>query len=101
MNNVAASYNFMSTNAFTFDPWHEFLAVLLAHDHVYSRCGKAHAKAWPLVYARLQQLLAYVDPNEQPHHETTSRTSILFGVGANSLEKMRRAASEREANLAL
>jgi len=55
--------------------------------------------AWPFIYTRLQQLLPFVDPNES--HETMPRTSLLFGGGANSLEKIRRAANERDANLNL
>jgi hypothetical protein len=46
----------------------------------------------------LQQILPFVDPNE-PHE--VPRTSILFGVGSNSLEKQRKAASERDINLNL
>lgn len=67
--------------------------------HSLTKCPIARLEAWPLLHLRLQ-LLPSVDPNEHPAHETTtSRASLLFGVGATSLEKMRRAASERDASL--
>lgn len=87
-------------SVFTYDPWLQCLSLFFSQDFIFSRCPQARSEAWPFIYARLQQLLPLVDPNEQPH-ESTSRASILFGVGANSLEKIRRAASERDANLAL
>ena len=88
-----------SLSAFTFDPWTECLAIFFSYDFVFTKCPQARMDAWPFIYARLQQILSFVDPNEQPHE--TSRTSILFGVGANSLEKIRKAANERDANLNL
>ena len=88
-----------NSNVFTFDPWTECLATFFSYDFIFTKCPQARVDAWPFIYTRLQQLLSFVDPNEQPHE--TSRTSILWGVGANSLEKIRKAANEREANLNL
>lgn len=88
-----------NSNAFTFDPWTECLAIFFSYDFIFTKCPQARIDAWPFIYTRLQQLLSFVDPNEQPHE--TSRTSILWGVGANSLEKIRKAASERDASLNL
>ena len=84
------------SSIFTFDPWTECLAVFFSYDFIFTKCPQARSDAWAFIYARLQQLLPYVDPNE-PHE--VPRTSILFGGGANSLEKIRRAANERDANL--
>jgi hypothetical protein len=88
-----------NSNVFTFDPWTECLAIFFSYDFIFTKCPQSRVDAWPFIYTRLQQLLTFVDPNEQPHE--TSRTSILFGVGANSLEKIRRAANEREVSLNL
>lgn len=90
-----------STNipiAYTFDPWAECLAIFFSYEFIYTKCPQARVDAWPFIYTRLQQLLPFVDPNE-PHE--MPRTSLLFGGGANSLEKIRRAANERDANLNL
>lgn len=84
------------SSTFTFDPWTECLAVFFSYDFVFTKCPQARGDAWAFIYARLQQLLPFVDPNE-PHE--VPRTSILFGGGANTLEKIRRAANERDANL--
>jgi hypothetical protein len=89
----------LNPNIFTFDPWTECLALFFSYDYLFTKCPQVRLEAWPFVYMRLQQLMHSVDPNEHPSHEATSRTSLLFGVGANSLEKMRRAASERDAAL--
>lgn len=88
-----------NTNIFTFDPWTECLAIFFSYEFIFTKCPQARVDAWPFIYTRLQQLLPYVDPNEQPHE--MSRTSILFGVGSNSLEKIRRAATERDISLNL
>ncbi len=90
--------SFRSNNIFTFDPWSECLAIFFSYDFIFTRCPQARVDAWPFIYTRLQQLLTLVDPNEV--HEMP-RTSILFGSGANSLEKIRRATNERDANLNL
>ena len=84
---------------FAFDPWTECLSIFFSYDFIYTKCPQASYEVWPFIFSRLQQILPYVDPNEQ-HHET-SRSSILFGVGANSLEKIRKAMNERDANLNL
>ena len=94
----SSSTNSSNSNIFTFDPWTECLAVFFSYDFVFTKCPQARIDAWPFIYTRLQQLLPFVDPNEQPHE--TSRSSI-FSVGGNSLEKMKKAASERDANLNL
>ncbi|CAF0877343.1 unnamed protein product [Brachionus calyciflorus] len=86
-------------NIFTFDPWTECLAIFFSYDFVFTKCPQARCDAWPFIYTRLQQILPFVDPNrDQPE---VPRTSILFGVGSNSLEKQRKAASERDINLNL
>lgn len=83
---------------YTFDPWAECLSIFFSYDFIFTKCPQARVDAWQFIYSRLQQLLPFVDPNE-PHD--MPRTSILFGGGANSLEKIRKAANERDANLNL
>ena len=85
--------------AYTFDPWAECLAIFFSYEFIYTKCPQARVDAWPFIYTRLQQLLPFVDPNGESHE--MPRTSLLFGGGANSLEKIRRAANERDANLNL
>lgn len=95
----SSSTNTNHTNIFTFDPWTECLAIFFSYDFIFTKCPQARVDAWPFIYTRLQQLLPFVNPNEQQHE--MSRTSILFGVGSNSLEKIRKAANERDINLNL
>ena len=97
MNKQSFINNNNNNNVFTFDPWTECLATFFSYDFIFTKCPQARIDAWPFIYARLQQLLTLVDPNET--HEIP-RTSILFSSGANSLEKVKRA-TEREANLNL
>ena len=93
-----ASSLFSNSSMFTFDPWTECLSIFFSYEFIVTKCPQARLDAWPFIYTRLQQLLPFVDPNE-PHE--IPRTSILFGGGANSLEKIRKAANERDANLNL
>ena len=80
---------------FTFDPWTECLATFFAYEFVFSKCPQARADAWLFIFARLQQILPFVDPNEQPE---PARTSLLFGN--NALERSRKI-GERDINLNL
>ncbi len=80
-NNLTAN-----SNIFTFDVWTECLGIFFSYDFIFSKCPQTRLDAWPFIYTRLQQLFPLVDPNESPE---MSRTSMLFGGGANSLEKIR------------
>ncbi|RNA38647.1 furry isoform X3, partial [Brachionus plicatilis] len=87
----ATSLNYV----FTFDPWTECLATFFAYDFIFTKCPQARADAWLFIFARLQQILPFVDPNE-PHEP--ARTSLLFGN--NALERSRKI-GERDINLNL
>ncbi|CAI5444117.1 unnamed protein product [Caenorhabditis angaria] len=61
---------------FQWDPWGCALSGYAEMRHLLKRCPMAVAAAWPILFARLNAVSGYVDPNN-PQNE--SRSSLLRG----------------------
>lgn len=61
---------------FQWDPWGCALSGYAEKKHLLERCPSAVAYAWPILFARLNAVSSYVDPNT-PQNE--SRSSLLRG----------------------